>query len=158
MAREGTFIVAHADDTAPVLRDVADGRVLTLAAPPDLPDGPLGEGEVVEGTVAPVSQQAVTWRLESVAARRQVTVERTPEPPTALARELEADVEVGELARRERAGEGELHVLSVPPERTDAAAADVVADEATVERAARLGVSRVEVRADDGVVSVRYQP
>jgi len=49
-------------------------------------------------------------------------------------------------------------VLTVPEERTDQAAADVVEDQETVARAARLGVERVEVRAADGVVSVRYLP
>jgi hypothetical protein len=51
-----------------------------------------------------------------------------------------------------------VHVISVPPERTEQAATDVVEDGATLTRAARLGVERVEVRADEGVLSVRYLP
>jgi ABC-type uncharacterized transport system YnjBCD substrate-binding protein len=66
--------------------------------------------------------------------------------------------ELADLTRREREGVGELHVLTVPEDSTDDAVEDVLADQATVERAARLGVDRAEVRADDGVVSVRYLP
>jgi hypothetical protein len=63
------------------------------------------------------------------------------------------------VTRRERAGTGELHVLTVPEERTGAAVEDVLADrEATLSRAARLGVARVEVRSAPGVVVVRYLP
>jgi hypothetical protein len=71
---------------------------------------------------------------------------------------LAAEQEVGELTTRERAGEGEVHVISVPPGRTEQAVADVVEDETTLTRAARLGVNRVEVRAAEGVLSVRYLP
>jgi len=50
-------------------------------------------------------------------------------------------------------------VVTVPEETTDAAVSDVVDDrEATLSRAARLGVNRVEVRSTPGVVSVRYLP
>lgn len=158
MATEGTFLVAAADESAPVLRDVRDGQVLTLAEPPDLPDGPLEAGEVVEGTLVPASPAAVTWQLEAVADRWTVTVERTAEPPTALARDLAADVDVGAVARRDRAGAGALHVLAVPDGEADSAAADVAGDRATLERAGRLGVSRVEIREGTGLVSVRYLP
>jgi hypothetical protein len=95
-----------------------------------------------------------------VTERWTVGVERSPEPPTARALETAADQPVGEVTRHERAGQGEVHVLTVSPGGTEAAVADIVDDEATVERAGRLGVDRVEVRADDehGVVSVRYLP
>ena len=55
-------------------------------------------------------------------------------------------------------GDGEDVDLTVPDEETEAAVGDVLDDEATVERAARFGVERVEVRAEPGVVSVRYLP
>lgn len=100
----------------------------------------------------------VTYRLVDVEARRAVTVVESEEPPTRQAREIAAEQSVGEVTTRERAGSGELHVLSVPSERTEEAVADVVDDEATLVRAARLGVERVEVRSDEGVVSVRYLP
>jgi hypothetical protein len=63
------------------------------------------------------------------------------------------------LTRRERAGTGEIHVITVPEEETEQAVADVADDEEnTLARAARLGVNRVEIRAAPGVVAVRYMP
>lgn len=152
MEKEGTFLVTHADEESAVLRDVADSQVHTLTENPG-----VESGEVVEGRIAPEPPMEVAWRLVAVEERRTVPVERSPEPPTRHEQELAAD-EVGELVTADRAGEGELHVLRVPNGRTDQAAADVVEDETTISRAARLGVSRVEVRAEDGVVSVRYLP
>jgi hypothetical protein len=49
-------------------------------------------------------------------------------------------------------------VLTVPDDGTEQAVADVLEDEATFSRAARLGVGLVEVRSEPGVVSVRYLP
>jgi len=49
--------------------------------------------------------------------------------------------------------------LTPPEEDTADAVSDVIDDrEATLSRAARLGVNRVEVRSEPGVVSVRYMP
>jgi hypothetical protein len=150
---EGTFLVTHADDESAVLRDVADGQVHTLAENPG-----VEAGEVVAATLEPEPPMEVAYRATEVADRQTIPVERSAEAPTKLARDLAAEQDAGELTRRDRAGEGQLHVLTVPAERTDDAAADVVGDEETVARAARLGVDRVEVRAADGVVSVRYLP
>jgi len=151
-AVRGRFILTHADDASAVLQDVERGQVHTLAENPG-----LERHEVIDATLVPEPPMEVVWTVEEVDERWSITVERSPEAPTAQARELAAD-EVGELVTRERAGEGELHVITVPPEGTDEAAADVVEDGATLTRAARMGVTRVEVRAADGVVSVRYLP
>ncbi len=150
---EGTFLVTHADAESAVLRNVHDRQVHTLADHPD-----LSAGEVLEATLSPEPPMEVTWRVVDVADRRTIPVEESPETPTSQAREIAADQSVGEVTREERAGEGELHVLTVPAEETAQAVADVLEDEATRSRAARLGVARVEVRAADGVVSVRYLP
>jgi hypothetical protein len=81
------------------------------------------------------------------------------ESPTAHSREIAADQSVGDLTRKERAGTGELHVISVPEGGTDEAVQDVLSDrEGTLSRAARLGVARVEIRSEPGVVVVRYLP
>jgi len=149
----GTYLVTAAEGDSAVLRDVDSGQVHTLADPPE-----LDEGDVLEATVAAEPPLEITYRLESVEERRLVAIEDSEMAPTQLARELAADAEDGEVVRQERAGEGELHVLAVPPERTDAAAQDVLDDEETLARAARLGVDRVEVRSGEGVVSVRYLP
>jgi hypothetical protein len=156
---EATFLVTHADADAPVLRDVRTGQVCTLAAQPSADDGgPVAEGEVLEATLTPEPPLEVAYEVTGVSGRRDLVVEASPEPPTRLAEDIAADQPVGEVTTRERAGEGEVHVLSVPPAETDAAVADVLDDEETLARAARLGVGRVEVRAADGVVSVRYLP
>ena len=137
--KEGTFVVTHVDEGTAVLQDVNSGGVHTLAENPD-----LEPYEVLEATLAVQPQMEVVWTVAELRDRRTVDVEHSPEQPTQQAREL--------------AGEGEVHVISVPPERTEQAAADVVEDETTLTRAARLGVRRVEVRAAEGVLSVRYLP
>jgi len=151
--REGTFVVTHVDEGTAVLQDVHSGGVHTLAENPD-----LEAHEVLEATLAVQPPMEVVWTLATVHDRRTIDIEHSPETPTQQAVELAADQSVGELTTRERAGEGELHVISVPEEQTDQAVADMVDDEATLTRAARLGVDRVEVRAGGGVLSVRYLP
>lgn len=150
---DGTFLVTHAEAESAVLKDVEGGRVHALAENPG-----VEAGDVLEATLAPVPPMEVAWRVVEVDERRHVEVEESPEPPTRQERELAAEQDVGELTRRERAGKGEIHVLAVPPDRTEEAVADV-RDEATLARAARMSeVSRIEIRAEDGVVSVRYLP
>jgi hypothetical protein len=151
--KQGTFLVTHADEGSAVVQDVADSQVHTLADNPG-----LAVGEVLEATLEPEPPMEVAWQVTTLDTQRSIPVEHSEEPPTQLARELAGDQPVGDLTTRERAGEGELHVLTVPPEQTADAAAEVVDDEETIARAARLGVARVEVRAADGVVSVRYLP
>ncbi len=151
--KTGTFLVTHVDEGSAVLRDVHDAEVHTLDDASD-----LAVGDVLAATIATVRPIGAVWSIVELDTRRRIPVERSPESPTAHAVELANEQAVGEVTTRERAGEGELHILTVPPAETDSAAADVVADEETVARAARLGVDRVEVRADDGVVSVRYLP
>jgi hypothetical protein len=152
-AKRGTFLVTEADDASAVLRDVSDGQVHTLSENPD-----VSAGDVLEATVTPEPPMEVTWIVEEVVECRTVPIERSAERPTKQARDLAGEQAVGELTRRERAGEGELHVMTVPEEQTEQAATDVVEDETTLTQAAQLGATRVEVRAADGVVSVRYLP
>ncbi|MFB6103315.1 MAG: DUF5812 family protein [Haloplanus sp.] len=152
--KTGTFLVTAADDDAAVLTDVDDGQVHTLATNPG-----VEVGEAIEGTVAPEPPLEVTWHLVDVDERWRISIEESAESPTTLARDLAADQAVGDLTRRERAGTGEIHVLTVPEAETDAAVEDVLADEEGVRsRAARLGVGRVVVRSAPGVVCVRYMP
>ncbi|MFT4880122.1 MAG: hypothetical protein ACI9CA_002336 [Natronomonas sp.] len=149
----GTFVVTHVDEGTAVLQDVNSGGVHTLAENPG-----LEVHEVLDATLAVQPPMEVVWTVAELRDRRTVDVEHSPEQPTQQARGLAAEQEVGELTTRERAGEGEVHVISVPPGRTEQAVADVVEDETTLTRAARLGVNRVEVRAAEGVLSVRYLP
>nr|WP_154018311.1 DUF5812 family protein [Halolamina sediminis] len=151
---EGTFLVTHADDDSAVLRDVDRGQVHTLSSNPG-----LSVDDAVEGVVAPEPPLEVTAELVEVEERRPLSIDESREPPTKQEREIAAEQSVGELTKQERAGIGEIHVISVPEDETEAAVEDVLDDrEATLGRAARLGVNRVEIRSEPGVVSVRYLP
>lgn len=152
---ESTFLITHADADSAVLTDVYSEQVHTLVDNPG-----LTEGDVVVGTLAPDPPLELTWRLIDTDDRWSITIERSDEPPTAHARELAADQPVGAITRNERAGTGEIHVLTVEPENTEQAVTDVADDEATLSRGARLGVERVELRwgGDTGVVTIRYLP
>lgn len=154
---ESTFLVTHAEEETAMLRDVETSQIHTLA------DNPGVEArDVLTGTLAPEPPLEVTWQVVSVDKRRSITLERSDESPTTQTCDLATEQEIGEITRQKRAGDGEIHVLTVPTEEIEQAVEDVLADEATLERAARLGVERVEVRADsmdgNGVVSVRYMP
>ena len=152
--KTSTFLVTHADDESAVLKDVHDGQVHTLASNPG-----LAVNDAVEGTVTPEPPMAVAWELTEIDDRRSLSIDTSEEPPTARERELAADQPVGDLTKQPRAGTGEYHVISVPNNETDTAVADVYDDrETTLSRAARLGVNRVEIRSEPGVVSVRYLP
>jgi len=151
--KTGTFVVTHVDGESAVLEAVSDAQVHTLAQHPNLEDG-----EVLEATIRPEPPMEVTWEIETIVDRWSIPVERSPERPTKLARNIAADQPVGEVTRREREGTGEIHVLTVPADQTEQAANDVLEDDATRRQAARLGVDRVEIRAADGVLSVRYLP
>jgi hypothetical protein len=153
--QSGTFLVTHADSESAMLRNVDSGQVHALASNPG-----IEEGDVIDGSVGSEPPLEIAWNLTNVESRRSIPIERGEEPPTSQERELAADVAVGEIVREERAGTGELHVLSVPKGEIEDAVADVLDDEETLARAARLGVDRVEVRSDreEGVLSVRYLP
>ncbi|RJX51592.1 DUF5812 family protein [Halonotius pteroides] len=152
--KKSTFLVTHADDDSAVLKDVHDGQVHTLASNPG-----VETDDAIEGTVAPEPPMAVSWQLTEIDERRSLSIEESAEPPTAREQELAAEQPVGELTTEPRAGTGELHILTVPDADTATAVDDVIDDrEATLSRAARLGINRVEVRSEPGVVSVRYLP
>ncbi|SEF92469.1 DUF5812 family protein [Halobellus limi] len=151
---EGTFLVTAAESDSAVLKDVESGQVHTLSSNPG-----VERDDVVEGAVAPDPPLNVSYQLVKTSSRRTLSVERSDEPPTAHSRELAAEQGVGDLTREERAGTGEIHVITVPEDGTEAAVDDVLEDEEQLRsRAARLGVDRVEIRSAPGVLSVRYMP
>ena len=153
-AKESTFLVTHADADSAVLKDVHDGQVHTLGSNPG-----VDVDDAIEGTLAPDPPLEVAWQLIDLAERRELSIAESEEPPTARERELAAAQSVGELTREPRAGVGEYHVISVEEDQTAEAVADVTDDrEGTLARAARLGVNRVEIRSEPGVLSVRYLP
>lgn len=151
---EGTFLVTAAESDSAVLKNVESGQVHTLSSNPG-----IERADVVAGVVAPDPPLNVSYQLIETTTRWSVSVERSEEPPTTHSKELAAQQDVGGLTREERAGTGEIHVITVPEDDTDAAVDDVLEDEeGLLSRAARLGVNRVEVRASPGVLSVRYMP
>ena len=152
---EGTFFVTEADAESAILTDVTDGQVHTLA---EQADPPLEAGEVVIGTLVAEPPMTVAYTIDELDSRRTIPVERSSESPTKQEREIAAEQSVGDLTREPRAGEGEIHVLTIPDDHTDQAVEDVLEDPQTVARAARLGVDRVEIRAEGSVLSVRYLP
>lgn len=153
--KAGTFVVTSADDDAAIFRDVTDGQVHTLSSNPN-----VVEREVIDATIEPEPPMDVVWSVVEIEGRRDIEILDSDLSPTKQAREIAAEQSVGDVERIERAGTGEIHVISVPPAETAAAAADVVEDLATLERAARLDAVRVEVRsdADNGLLNVRYLP
>ena len=153
-AKGSTFLVTHADAESAVLKDVHDGQVHTLASNPG-----VEVDDAIEGELCPDPPLEVSWQLVEIDERRALSIEESAEPPTQQERELAAAQPVGELTREPRAGIGEIHVLTVPDEGTTDAVDSVVEDqEGTLSRAARLGVNRVEIRSEPGVVSIRYLP
>jgi hypothetical protein len=151
--KDATFLVTAADGDSAVLQDVTDSQVHTLTTNPG-----VEVGEVLTASIEPEPPMEVAWQVVEITDQRTIPVERSPEPPTKQAREIAADQPVGEVTRQERAGEGELHVITVPEGEAADAAADVHDDEETLARAARLDVDRVEIRADGQALSVRYLP
>ena len=151
--KTGTFLVTAAEADSAVLSDVRDGQVHTLAENPG-----LAVDQVVEATIAPVRPLEVVWAVEDLEVTRDVTVVVSEERPTKTSRDLAASMDEGDLQTRERAGTGAIHVIPVPPEITDAAVEDVLDDDQTLRMAARLGIDRVEVRSEPGLVTVRYLP
>lgn len=151
--KDGTFMVTHTDEASAVVQDVATSEVVTLAENPG-----ADPGDLIDATLEPEPPTGAVYSVAELERQYTIAVERSPEPPTTQSRELAADQDVGDLTTTERAGDGEVHVITVPEDGTEQAAVDVIEDDATVARAARLGVNRVEVRAEDGVLSVRYLP
>jgi len=147
----GTFLVTAADQGATLLSAVDGGRVHPLAGDVD-----LAVGDVLEGTLEPAEPLAVTWRLAEVTARWHPEIEAVASPPGERAREIGTEAANGQLERLVDE-DGEVHVLSVDPDRTAAAVDEVVRDETTRRIAARVGARRVEVRGEAGVVAVRYR-
>lgn len=151
--KTGTFLVTHAEAESAMLSDVRDSQVHTLSENPG-----VEAGEVLTATVAPDPPVGVTYSVVDVDERTTIPVAASEESPTNQAAEMAADLSTGDIATVERAGTGEVHVLAVPEDGVEDAVADVLDDEQTVARAARIGVDRVEVRSGEDFLSVRYLP
>lgn len=147
----GTFLVTHTDDDSGILQDIHSRQVYPLAECDS-----LAEGELIEGTITPQPPLEVAWQIEHVTRQYAVDIVVQSDSPSDQAVDLAGRTEPGDLAREPLASGGELHVLVVDPDQVDEAIDDVRDDLETVARAARLGADRVELRAGDGFLSVRY--
>lgn len=151
--KTATFLVTEVSEDSAILTDVSDAQVHTLSENPG-----VEAGDVLEATLAPEPPMDVTYSVVDVAERKQIPVRVSEETPTPQAREMAEGLPQGELATTERAGVGEVHVLSVGADAVEDAVADVADDQQTVSRAARIGIERVEIRSGEDFVSVRYLP
>jgi len=146
--KAAVFYVLRTDEESAVLQDVASGQVHALAGNPG-----LDAGTVVEATIEPVPPTGAAWELTELTDTRDIEVTAVEGSPHEDAVEAAPD-ETGELAQLAVDGDT-VHVIAVPDPET--AVADVVEDDATLTRAARLGAERVEVRTGEGFISVRYR-
>ncbi|MFB6267855.1 MAG: DUF5812 family protein [Halodesulfurarchaeum sp.] len=151
--KTGTFLVTAADPESAVLADVSDRQVHTLDGNPG-----LERDTVLEATLATRPPMHVVWTLEAVESTWDIEVVVSDERPTQTSLEAASNLDAGEVAERERAGDGVIHLIAVPPEATAQAIEDVEDDSETRFRAARLGARQVEIRSEPGLVAVRYLP
>lgn len=158
--RQSTFVVTHVDDATVVLRDVHTAQVHPVSSAHELSINELTRGDVLEATLRAEPPLDVSWQLIDVTERRTIDLIDSDLEPTTRSKATGADLGVGELSRIERAGTGEIHVLRVSDDRVEETVQDILEDEETIARAARLAAVRVEVRctSTDGIVSVRYLP
>jgi len=151
----GTFYVKYAQDTAVTLHEIDSEQIYTLIENPG-----LKRHEIVEASLVAQPPMEVSYLIDELESRRTIPVERSPESPTEQVRGVGSELDTGQAVAIEREGKGEIHVLSVEPDRTERTAEEIPDDEMTYKNAARYGVGRVEVRSDAeaGIVSVRYLP
>jgi hypothetical protein len=146
----GTFLVTHADPEHAVLRNVETAQVHTLADTPD-----VAVDDVLEATLES-GPMGVTWSIAAIHDRRTVRIERLDDPPAEHAVAAVADGDLGGGVTLEPDDALLVDAMAVT-EDADAPLAELATDDATRSRAARLGATRVELRAGDGVVTVRYR-
>jgi len=151
----GVFYVKYAEDAAATLHEVDSSQIYTVLQHPE-----FERHEIVEATLIAVPPMEVSYTIDELHSRRTVPVETSPERPTKQARDIAADMEEGQAAAIDREGEGEIHILRINPDWTERTVDELFEDETTYKNAARYGIDRVEIRADEeeGVVAVRYLP
>jgi hypothetical protein len=151
----GTFYVKYAQESAVTLHEVNTAQICTLIENPG-----FETHDIVEATLVAQPPMQVSYLVEELEDHYSIPIERSPEPPTQQVRGVAGDIDEGEAVAIEREGEGEIHILRVPPEQTAGTAEELDEDEMTYKNAARYGATRVEIRTDEaeGVVSIRYLP
>lgn len=154
----GTYLVTHSDredeqgDTSTVLQDVETGQIHPITGQS------FPAGEIIEATLVPEPPLEVTWTVDTIDRQYAIEITVLDEGPDDHARTIAADTTTGQLHREPLDGGGELHILPVPAEQRAAAIEDIRTDDETRARAARIGATRVEIRAGEEFLSVRYLP
>jgi hypothetical protein len=151
----GTFYVKHAEETAVTLHDIDSEQIITLIENPG-----LEAHQIVEATLVAQPPMEVSYVVDELESTRSIPVEASDEPPTQQVQTAGAELDEMEAIAIDREGEGEIHVLSTAPDNVERTVEELPEDEMTYKNAARYGVGRVEIRADEelGVVSIRYLP
>jgi len=151
----GRFYVKHTEDVAVTLHEIDTQQIFTLVENPD-----LAAHQILDATIQENPPLGVSYVVDEIHEVRTIPVEYSDEVPTSQVQTLVTDMEYDQAAAIEREGEGEIHVIHVEPDQTEAAAAGLDEDETTYKNAARYGVDRVEIRTDEdeGIVSIRYLP
>ena len=151
----GRFYVKYTTDSSVTLHEVDTGQICTLVENPD-----VDTHDIIDATLVAQPPMEVSYLVDELHDRYSIPVETSPEPPTRQVREMGAEMDEMEAVAIEREGEGEIHILGVEPGNVEQTVEELHEDEMTYKNAARYGVDRVEIRADEeaGIVSVRYLP
>jgi len=147
------FYVKHTEDVAVTLHEIDSEQIYTLIENPG-----LETHQILDATITENPPLGVSYVLEEIHSQETIPVEYSDEPPTRQVQQIVTDMEHGQAVAIEREGEGEIHVLHVDPDDTAETAEGIDDDETTYKNAARYGIERVEVRTDEGIVSIRYLP
>lgn len=151
----GTFYVKHVEESAVTLHEIETTQVFTLVESRD-----FERHEIIEASLIAQPPMQVSYLIDELTDRRKIHVEYSTEPPTKNAMRVAEELDEGDAIAIEREGEGEIHVLTVPPEAVEQTVEELPEDEMTYKNAARYDVGRVEIRSDEeeGIVSIRYLP
>jgi len=151
MPTHGRFLVTAAAVESAVLQSLASSQIHTLAENPG-----LERFDVVEATLEPAGELGVRWTIEDLEDQWAIDCERVEEAPAEQAIAVAEELASGEAETIEDSETVAWDVLCVPPEKTESEADDVLTGESPISRGARLGATRVELRATAGVLDVRY--
>lgn len=146
----GIFLVTHDDEGGTILQDVGSGRIHPVPEDTDLIDG-----DAFTGTIESIPPLGVLWEIHEKQDSWSISLERGQNPPTSEEQDIATATSQGAV-HTECRGDHELHVMAIEDRDESAVAEEIIEDEETKARAARLEANRVVVRTGDGLVTVTY--
>jgi len=150
----GRFVVTAADAESLMVRGVDSAQVLTVTDPTD-----LDRWTVFDATLEHADTLGLTMRATSIDHQFMVQIDDQEERPTSRSRSVVTSLDAGASTFLPRQDAGGTDVIALADADHVAARRTMAADvEPVVMRAARLDVSRVELRSAPGILSVRYLP